>query len=447
MKNIFLLIIFILFILNTLSSQANYASLQNALKSYSYKDLVYTTYDAKGNIANTVEVRGDLVQVKDFSTSTTPTDWYFYDKNTFFQYNNTAKQWEKKDITGNEDYLSKIDQLKGLSLPFVGVERFFGKQPDTLENGTRYNVYLLVSNAKDSYVFWVNPVNNALHKQFASFYGCQTLFIRNYRYNTGLSLQKPKTKNAYNPEERGSEDKWGDDVSGTTNLAPPPPPTSKPVFLGGDINKYLNAQPNTLSPYLPLDDNKATKVTFTVGIDGKLSNISAEGACHCAESEAIRLIQLTSGQWKPAQNNDIAVATVVKLDVFFAQSATEKIMVKGITPQGETGKIDTDKIYETSDVQKIPEFPGGEAAMQTYLRDNIKYPEDAKKAGIQGTVALSFVVEKNGAISRIKILKDPGGGIGLEAVRVIKAMPRWQPGEIENVPVRVTFVLPLRFRL
>lgn len=446
MKNFFLLTICILFISNTLSSQANYTSLQNALKSYSYKDLVYTTYDAKGNIANTVEVRGDLVQVKDFSTTTTPTNWCFYDKNTFFQYNNTAKQWEKKDITGDEGYLSKIDQLKGLSLPVVGVERFFGKQPDTLENGTRYNVYLLVNNAKDSYVFWVNPVNNALYKQFASFYDCRTLFIRNYRYNTGLSLQKPKTKNAYNPEERRSEDMWGDDVGGTTNLAPPATPTSKPVFLGGDINKYLNAQPNTLSPYLPLDANKGTKVTFTVGIDGKLSNTFAEGECHCAESEAIRLIQLTSGQWKPAQNNDIAVAAAVKLDVFFTPSATEKIMVKGITPQGKFEEINTDKVYEVFDIQKMPQFPGGEVALQNYLKTNLKYPEEAKKALIQGTVVLDFVVEKNGSISTIRVMKDPGGGLGAEAIRLIKAMPTWQPGELGGVPVKARFTLPIRFR-
>lgn len=447
MRNFFLLTICILFISNTLSSQANYASLQNALKSYSYKDLVYTTYDAKGNIANTVEVRGDLVQVKDFSTSTTPTDWCFYDKNTFFQYNNTAKQWEKKDIAGDEGYLSKIDQLKGLSLPVVGTERYFGKQPDTLENGTRYNVYLFVNSAKDSYIFWVNPVNNALYKQFASFYDCRTLFIRHYRYNTGFVLQKPKTKYTYNPEKSVSEDKWGDDVGGTTNPITPPPPTSKPVFLGGDINKYFNAQPNTQSPYLPLDANKGTKVTFTVGIDGKLSNILAEGECHCAESEAVRLIQLTSGQWKPAQNNDIAVASVVKLDVFFTPSATERIMVKGITPQGKIGGVDPDKVYETFDIEKMPQFPGGEIPMHAYFKDNIQYPEEAKKAGIQGTVALSFVVEKNGSISTIRVLKDPGGGIGMEGVRLLKAMPPWQPGEIEGMPVKVKYTIPIRFRL
>jgi protein TonB len=85
--------------------------------------------------------------------------------------------------------------------------------------------------------------------------------------------------------------------------------------------------------------------------------------------------------------------------------------------------------------------------MHAYFKDNIQYPEEAKKAGIQGTVALSFVVEKNGSISTIRVLKDPGGGIGMEGVRLLKAMPPWQPGEIEGMPVKVKYTIPIRFRL
>lgn len=338
--------------------------------------------------------------------------------------------------------------MKELSLPYVSKDKFFGKQSDTLENEILYNIYLLVEADKSSCILWINPINNSLHKQFISNGECRTSFIKHYSYNTGLVLQKPITKYRYNPKNKGEIIRWSDEIYSedeeTTN---PPTPTSKPVFLGGDINKYLNSQPNALSLYLPLDANKATKVTFTVRVDGKLSNISAEGECFCAESEAIRLIQLTSGQWKPAQNNDIAVAAVVKLDVFFTPSATEKIMIKGITPQGKIGGVDPDKVYETFDIEKMPQFPGGEIPMQAYFKDNIQYPEEAKKSGIQGTVALSFVVEKNGSISTIRVLKDPGGGIGMEGVRLLKAMPPWQPGEIEGVPVKVKYTIPIRFRL
>jgi hypothetical protein len=212
MRNFFLLSICILFISNTLSSQANYASLQNALKSYSYKDLVYTTYDAKGNIANTVEVRGDLVQVKDFSTSTTPTDWCFYDKNTFFRYNNTSNRWEKKDINGDQYYLYKIQIMKELSLPNASKDKFFGKQSDTLENGILYNIYLLAEADKSSCILWINPINNSLHKQFISEGECRNSFIRHYSYNTGLVLQKPITKYRYNPKNKGEIIRWSDEI-------------------------------------------------------------------------------------------------------------------------------------------------------------------------------------------------------------------------------------------
>jgi periplasmic protein TonB len=106
-----------------------------------------------------------------------------------------------------------------------------------------------------------------------------------------------------------------------------------------------------------------------------------------------------------------------------------------------------DDPVELTDVQKLPSFPGGDSELMKYLAENIKYPAIAKENNIQGTVALSFVVEKNGSLSNIKILKDPGGGCGKEAQRVLESMPRWTPGEANGNPVRVKFTLPVRFRL
>jgi TonB family protein len=110
-------------------------------------------------------------------------------------------------------------------------------------------------------------------------------------------------------------------------------------------------------------------------------------------------------------------------------------------------KGDPEKIYESFDVQKYPSFPGGEAELMKYLSQNIQYPAEARKNNIQGTVALSFIVEKDGSISNIKILKDPGAGCGQEAVRVMQSMPRWSPGEANGFPVRTRFLFPVRFSL
>lgn len=101
----------------------------------------------------------------------------------------------------------------------------------------------------------------------------------------------------------------------------------------------------------------------------------------------------------------------------------------------------------TFDLQKLPAFPGGDAAMMEYLRNEIVYPAIARENNIQGTVALSFIVGKDGTITDINIIKEPGGGCGREAVRVVQSMPKWTPGEANGNPVKVRFTLPVRFRL
>lgn len=95
----------------------------------------------------------------------------------------------------------------------------------------------------------------------------------------------------------------------------------------------------------------------------------------------------------------------------------------------------------------MPEFIGGETALFQYLSDHIRYPQMAKEAGISGKVYLTFVVDTNGAISNIEVLKGIGGGCDEEAVRVLRNMPRWNPGKNNGRPVRVHFNLPVSFTL
>jgi len=103
--------------------------------------------------------------------------------------------------------------------------------------------------------------------------------------------------------------------------------------------------------------------------------------------------------------------------------------------------------YDLVTVQKPPTFPGGERDLLKYLAENIKYPPLARENNIQGTVALTFVVGKDGSVSDVNILRDIGGGCGKEAVRVVQTMPRWIPGEANGHAVKVRFTLPVKFRL
>ena len=98
-------------------------------------------------------------------------------------------------------------------------------------------------------------------------------------------------------------------------------------------------------------------------------------------------------------------------------------------------------------VEENAEFPGGEAAMNKFLGENLKYPKMAQDAGIQGIVYVTFVVEPSGVITNIKILRGLGGGCDDAAVNAIKIMPKWNAGKQRGKAVRVQFNLPVRFRL
>ena len=114
-----------------------------------------------------------------------------------------------------------------------------------------------------------------------------------------------------------------------------------------------------------------------------------------------------------------------------------------MTSTAQTKK--NDMVFDV--VEVMPQFPGGQIAMLQYLMKNMKYPEQAMKEGIQGRVAVSFIVEKDGSISDVKPVLSVHPLLNKEAVRVVKSMPKWSPGKHNGKPVRVRFNLPVMFKL
>lgn len=98
-------------------------------------------------------------------------------------------------------------------------------------------------------------------------------------------------------------------------------------------------------------------------------------------------------------------------------------------------------------VENDPEFPGGIEALMKYLQQNIKYPQLARENNITGKVYVTFVVERDGSVTGVRVLRDIGGGCGQEAVRVVKSMPKWTPGKQRGKAVRVQYNLPVNFSL
>ena len=118
-----------------------------------------------------------------------------------------------------------------------------------------------------------------------------------------------------------------------------------------------------------------------------------------------------------------------------------------VAPVVETVEEDVKDEEIFVSVEKMPEFPGGEEKLYKYLRDNLKYPDMATQQNIQGKVYVQFVVEKDGSIANPKVLRDIGGGCGDEALRVVRAMPKWNPGIQRTKKVRVQYTLPVNFQL
>ena len=137
-----------------------------------------------------------------------------------------------------------------------------------------------------------------------------------------------------------------------------------------------------------------------------------------------------------------------KIDLSSLEDDQSKAQVQTYTPPPPPKPVEeeaTEEIFVV--VEKQPEFPGGTTALMKFLGDNIKYPVIAQENGIQGRVITNFVVERDGSISDVQVVRGQDPSLDREAVRVIKTMPKWTPGQQRGKPVRVRFTLPVVFRL
>ena len=98
-------------------------------------------------------------------------------------------------------------------------------------------------------------------------------------------------------------------------------------------------------------------------------------------------------------------------------------------------------------IEAAPKFPGGKDALYHYIEKNVKYPLDAKKSGIEGSVVVRFIIDKEGNVADPKVVKSLCPSLDAEALRLMKKMPRWKPGKQDGKYIRVTLELPINFNL
>lgn len=134
-----------------------------------------------------------------------------------------------------------------------------------------------------------------------------------------------------------------------------------------------------------------------------------------------------------------------------SESGTDESVVKGeeVTPEPEKTKVNPNKVYLSTDkaVERQPEFPGGLGAFMGHIARNVRYPWICKELKVQGKVMVGFVVEKDGSVSNVTVLKKVHANLDTEAVRVVKSSPRWTPGVVEGKPARVQMAVTVTFKL
>lgn len=119
-------------------------------------------------------------------------------------------------------------------------------------------------------------------------------------------------------------------------------------------------------------------------------------------------------------------------------------------PNEESEIVPTTNDNEVKDIDRVdekPSFPGGESAMKSYLNSNVNYPVVAQENGVQGRVIVESIIEKDGSMSDVKVIRSVDPSLDREALRVVKAMPKWTPAKLKGIPVRTKCTTPVVFRL
>lgn len=224
-----------------------------------------------------------------------------------------------------------------------------------------------------------------------------------------------------------------------------------PSYPGGMASFYKFLGENIKYPEQAKADNVQGNVfvSFTVEKDGSLNDIKVDRKLGSGtDEEAVRVIKL-SKKWNPGMQNGKVVRVKYNIPVRFkipGRTPSPRTINYSIAVPKTVSPSDT-TIYSFISLENPPNYPGGIGEFYNFLGENIKYPALAKENKIEGNVFASFVVEKDGTLTNIKIDRKLGSGTDEEAVRVLELSQKWFPGTIANTTVRVKYNIPIKFSL
>ncbi|MBD1387071.1 TonB family protein [Mucilaginibacter rigui] len=215
-----------------------------------------------------------------------------------------------------------------------------------------------------------------------------------------------------------------------------------PTFPGGEkgFEKFLATTIKYPAQAVKNKVQGRSVITFIVEEDGSLSDFKVIRSLGSGtDEEAIRALK-ASPKWKPGKQNGHIVRVQYSVPVSFVFDKNNKSTAILSKEQPSDQLV-------FSAVEKVPTFPGGEAGFNKFLSASVKYPKAAREANVQGRVIASFIVEKDGSLSDIKVVRGIGYGADEETIRVLKNSPNWKPGTQNGKPVRVAYSVPVNFAL
>ena len=226
-------------------------------------------------------------------------------------------------------------------------------------------------------------------------------------------------------------------------------PYSMPQFRGGDAALMKFLQENVVYPPEAARDSAQGKVVvqFVVEKDGSIGEVKVVRSVHeLLDAEAVRVVKMLP-KFTPGRQNGQVVLVWYTLPVTFKlqeDNLATDVVIGSPSLQSDTA-IDDEECFEEPDV--FPTFPGGLDGLMSYLSDHIRYPKRALKNKAQGRVIVQFVVQKTGKVGQVKVLESVDKDLAEEAVRVVKSLPDFTPGLVNDEPVNVWYTLPVNFKL
>lgn len=227
-----------------------------------------------------------------------------------------------------------------------------------------------------------------------------------------------------------------------------------PVPIRGTVNFYEDLKYQLTYPEEDLKAGLQGKVLVLFEVDtlGNSVNYSlAKGIGGACDSAVLRCLRSIGQKWVPAIVKGKKYSTQFAIEIEFrpienvASSAPGESVVKNAKLLTSIIVANDDRVYNF--VESSAEFIGGMQALYTYIGRNLKYPAPARRMGVEGTVTIKFIIERDGAITNAEILRGFYEPCDSEALRLIQGMPRWKPGTQRGRSVRQSYVLPVRFRL